>query len=45
MAGYSETALVKKLGVKEGMTMYVFQNPADYFDWLSPLPEKVVVTA
>jgi len=43
MAGYSGTALVKKLGVKEGMTMYVFQNPAGYFDWLSPLPENVVV--
>ena len=43
MAGYSGTALVKKLGVKEGMTMYVFQNPTDYFDWLSPLPENVIV--
>src|SRR3989337_4006772 len=43
MAGYSGTALVKKLGVKEGMTMYVFQNPAGYFDWLSPLPENVIV--
>ena len=43
MAGYSGTALVKKLGVKEGMTMYVFQNPANYFDWLSPLPENVIV--
>jgi hypothetical protein len=43
MAGYSGTALVKKLGLKEGMTMFVFQTPADYFDWLSPLPKNVIV--
>ena len=43
MAGYSGTPLVKKLGLKEGMTVYVFQNPSDYFDWLSPLSEKIIV--
>ena len=43
MAGYSGTTLVKKLGVKEGMTMYVFQTPADYFDQLSPLPKNVIL--
>jgi len=43
MAGYSGTPLVKKLGVKAGMSLYVFSSPAEYFNWLSPLPEGVIV--
>ncbi|HEX6893162.1 MAG TPA: DUF3052 domain-containing protein [Chryseolinea sp.] len=39
MAGYSGTPLVKKLGVKENSTMYVYDAPKNYFDWLSPLPK------
>lgn len=43
MAGYSGTPLQKKLGIKPGMTMFVQNVPPDYFDWLSPLPERVTV--
>lgn len=45
MAGYSGTPLVKKLGLKEGCTIFVHQPPDAYFDWLTPLPEDVVVKA
>jgi hypothetical protein len=43
MAGYSETPLLKKLGLKPGQRMYSYSAPANYFDMLAPLPEKVVV--
>lgn len=43
MVGYSGTPLVKKLGIKEGYILYVFNPPKDYFDWLSPLPDGVKV--
>lgn len=43
MAGYSGTPLIKKLGVKENAVLYVYSPPKDYFDWLSPLPNGVVV--
>jgi hypothetical protein len=43
MAGYSGTPLVKKLGIKEGVVMYVFKSPPDYFEWLSPLPKDITV--
>jgi len=41
MAGYSETPLQKKLGIKEGITLFVLQPPAHYFDWISPMPPDV----
>lgn len=44
MAAYSGTPLVKKLGIKTGFRMYVTGSPASYFDWVSPLPEGVVVS-
>ena len=43
MAGYNGTPLVKKLGVKEDSTMYIFNAPKNYFDLLSPLPKGVNV--
>lgn len=43
MAGYSGTPLVKKLGIKPGFSMYVYDPPQNYFDWLSPLPEDLIV--
>jgi hypothetical protein len=43
MAGYSETPLGKKLGLKPGAITWVKNAPPGYWDWLSPLPEKVTV--
>jgi hypothetical protein len=43
MAGYSGTPLINKLGLKAGMAIYAFNNPPDYFKWLSPLPADVDV--
>lgn len=43
MAGYSGTPLIKKLGLKPGATACVRNEPPAYWDWLSPLPEGVVV--
>jgi hypothetical protein len=43
MAGYSETPLLKKLGIAPGARMLVRQEPEGYWDWISPLPEGVEV--
>jgi hypothetical protein len=43
MAGYSGTPLVKKLGIKPGSTIYIVHAPAEYFEWVHPLPDDVVV--
>jgi|APTNR8051073442_1049403.scaffolds.fasta_scaffold00033_38 hypothetical protein len=43
MAGYSATPLQKKLGIKEGYTVFLFQPPDHYFDWINPLPKEVTV--
>ena len=45
MAGYSETPLLKKLGIKEGSALFILQPPSEYFDWISPLPPEVKVKA
>jgi hypothetical protein len=42
MAGYSGTPLIQKLGIKPGYQIHVANEPRDYWDWISPLPEKVV---
>ena len=44
MAGYSQTPLLKKLGIKPGYVCSVIHEPDAYWDWLSPLPEAVKVT-
>lgn len=38
MAGYSETPLLKKLGIKPGYQLLVAGEPDDYWKWISPLP-------
>ena len=43
MAGYSGTPLQKKLGIKPEMVIFVSGAPAEYFDWLSPMPDDVTV--
>lgn len=44
MAGYSGTPLSKKLGLKAGLRVLVVNEPKAYWDWISPLPEGVVVS-
>ena len=41
MAGYSETPLLKKLGIKPGFRIILQNEPSHYLDWLSPLPDEV----
>jgi hypothetical protein len=42
-AGYSGTPLIKKLGLKSNYQCFIFNDPPQYWNWLSPLPEKVKV--
>ena len=39
MAGYSNTPLSKKLGIKAGFNLIVLNEPPSYWKWISPLPE------
>ena len=39
MAGYSQTPLIKKLGIKAGFTLYVKNPPVDYERLVGVLPE------
>jgi len=43
MAGYSETPLIKKLGIKTGNTLMFVNEPGHYTDLLGKLPENVEV--
>jgi len=43
MAGYSGTPLVKKLGLTDGLVIFVGDPPTAYFDWISPLPKGLNV--
>ena len=43
MAGYSKTPLVKKLGIKEGFSLYIHNSPFDYERLLTHLPAKTSV--
>ena len=40
-AGYSGTLLARKLGYRPGTRAYIAGAPADYRQWLDPLPEGV----
>jgi hypothetical protein len=43
MAGYSQTPLLKKLGIKETSKLYLADAPADYFTLLeAPVQQQVV---
>jgi hypothetical protein len=41
--GYSGTPLVRKLGVRAGMSVVLLQAPPGFLDRLAPLPDAVVV--
>ena len=45
MAGYSETPLVKKLGIGEGFRILLVDAPAEYRTLISPLPASVSFVA
>jgi hypothetical protein len=45
MAGYSETPLAKKLGIKEGFKIFLIKAPAQYRALLAPLPARVRFTS
>jgi hypothetical protein len=42
MAGYSQTPLVRKLGLKEGNLFYVSGSPVNYAALLGWLPDQVI---
>ncbi|HYD21827.1 MAG TPA: DUF3052 family protein [Flavipsychrobacter sp.] len=44
MAGYSGTPLAKKLGVKDGNTIRLINEPEYYFQLFSDLPEDIDVS-
>lgn len=43
MAGYSQTPLIIKLGIKENYCCYIAYSPVAYFQWISPLPRGTEV--
>ena len=43
-AGYSGTALIKKLGIKPGMKLFLINSPADYFDLLEQDISEQLIT-
>jgi hypothetical protein len=42
-AGYSGTRLAKKLGIREGMRLFVENAPRDYRKLVAPLPNDVAI--
>jgi hypothetical protein len=44
MAGYSDTPLAKKLGIKEGFKVFLVKAPAQYRTLLEPLPPRIRFT-
>ncbi|WP_299682611.1 DUF3052 domain-containing protein [uncultured Dokdonia sp.] len=42
-SGYSGTPLAKKLGIKEGYTILLFNAPQHYFDLFTDLPKKLQI--
>lgn len=40
-AGYSGTPLAKKLDIREGARLFIWDGPADYPDLVAPLPAGV----
>jgi hypothetical protein len=45
MAGYSDTPLAKKLGIKQGFKVFLVKAPAEYRALLAPLPAAVAFTS
>jgi len=44
MAGYLETPLVKKLGIKENFRVRTRSAPGDYSQMITPYPESVTIS-
>jgi len=44
-AGYSDTPLAKKLGIKDGFKIRIVNQPAYYFDLFTEMPKNVAVLA
>jgi len=44
MAGYSQTPLVKKLGIKSGMKISILKAPEDFWNEVSDIPEVKVIS-
>ncbi len=42
-AGYSGTPLAKKLGIKEGFTVFSVNPPNHFSELLEPLPDAVII--
>ncbi len=42
-SGYSGTPLAKKLGIKPGFRMRIFNQPEYYYNLFSDLPEDLIV--
>jgi hypothetical protein len=40
-AGYSETSLAKKLGIKSGFNVWLVNAPDNYLAWFDDMPEGV----
>jgi len=43
-AGYSGTALIKKLGIRPGMKVFLINPPAEYFDLLEQDISEQIIT-
>lgn len=43
MAGYSGTPLAKKLGIKEGFSILLYNPPEHYWDLFSDLPPELTI--
>lgn len=43
MVGYSGTPLAKKIGVREGISIWLVNPPDYYFDLFTDMPEKIKV--
>ena len=41
--GYSGTPLAKKLGIKEGSRIRIFNQPANYFELFTEIPENISI--
>ena len=43
MAGYSKRSLAEKLGIKEGLSLFIFNPPGHYFKMIGTSPPNVIV--
>lgn len=45
MAGYSSTPLIKKLGIKKGMSVWLVNTPENYLELLGKLPNGLKINS